>query len=409
MKSLQERVSLASIPQLADDHTPDLAPWLGAIVLWAGLTHQLSAAPQDLPLAMLISGTLLLAGSASRRLLGFLHAKTRLTHLSLPLPAQLHWRDAVVYYLLHLLRSGSAGGLALVIAWLCAVDRDSLEVWHAVQTAALVWAVLLLHCACVEPFAAAIAAVLGRRVGAESAAREWQAWLSGGWTVPEAAVHLYTPALGLALACAATVPIEVALSADVLGSHALHQRQLMWLLPIALLMGLRMVAGWIYCRGMFIATPTLHEVLRLLGGHATPSRPPQWIRWVAHPLYRVLALQAWRLVPACTLRLIALLLITVWIAVRPTLTPVSLALALLCLLLWWTPVFRLRLAVARLLQHHSALPLSLPRTGTVISALALGPSLPLLAALVLRLSTPQEPADFAPSGAPPLENPHYGL
>ncbi|MEZ4454716.1 MAG: hypothetical protein R3B09_35025 [Nannocystaceae bacterium] len=70
---------------------------------------------------------------------------------------------------------------------------------------------LCAFAALIEPTIPAIAAWLGRRFAGDGAATSIQRSLAAGWSAPEAAIHLYAPALGIGLAALLAMPGQLAL------------------------------------------------------------------------------------------------------------------------------------------------------------------------------------------------------
>ncbi|MBL4685238.1 MAG: hypothetical protein JKY37_11655, partial [Nannocystaceae bacterium] len=133
------------------------------------------------------------------RLGSYLHAPQRRTLLPLPLPPGLHFAAATRPHRVGMLASAALGSVALGIA----ASADLLPAGASGTTVALLvadWGWLVLLAALTEPAIAAASAWLGRRFEEDSAARRLQLQAGGGWTLPEAVVHLYAPALGVGLA-----------------------------------------------------------------------------------------------------------------------------------------------------------------------------------------------------------------
>lgn len=360
-----------------------LAPAVASAV-WGALIAQ---ADGHLVLArslVFVGGPLVLLSGLFERLGSYLHAPQRHRLLPLPLHPDLHFRAAQIPHRAGMLASAALGTAAVVLAGI--VDLVPAGIDHA-AVALLVadWLWLVVLSVLTEPAIAAAAAWLGRRFDDDAPARRLQLQAGGGWTLPEAVVHLYAPALGIGLAALLAMPGQLTL--DRLGDGAPASSGL-WLasaLPLLVALALRLWARRGYAVGMFEATAWLHQAIRTLAGPPIPDPAPRWIERLADPMLRLWALQLWRVTPVPGLRLWALLLVGGWIGVTGKLGLVQVAILVALVALWLVPAVR----VAQLRRGReafaSALPLpSTARTGSCPRAawiLAIPPVLALSAAV----------------------------
>jgi hypothetical protein len=376
------------LPSFASDRTLEIAPVLSALLLWSGLVYQAKRAPSELSLAVLIGSIFVLVAGMNSRLRAFLHTTKRLEWLPLPLSPADHWRDATALYHRSLalqcaLAACALGSAQAFAAWQMPGPALSQS---ATISSWLTLAATFAAASLAEPFAAALGTLLGRRVGPESAAREWQNWISGGVTVPEAAIHLYTPSLGLTLACVVALPIEVVARATLATGNFDSRSLLFTALPTLVVLALRVAAPHLFAFAVYVAVPTLHEVLRTLRGALAPLPRPRWIDWIWQPVVQIWATQCWRLIPAPYFRIIFLATTTIWCASRDGLSPVSFVIGAASLLLWWTPFFGLHTVLRRLSKSLGALPVAWPRPTLFLTCFAIVPTLPLCVVLLLGLA-----------------------
>jgi hypothetical protein len=163
-----------------------------------------------------------------------------------------------------------------------------------------------------------------------------QVSLGGGWTLPEAVVHLYAPALGVATAAAFAMPAQIGFDLLV-DSEAVPAA--LW--GVAAAGGVvaavaYMASPMIYARGFFQAAPFLAEATRTLAGPPEPPALPRFIAAIRDPAFRLLVVQYWRLTPVPSLRLGLLLAATVW-AVFTGVDLGKLSVVLVVALLWIVP------------------------------------------------------------------------
>jgi hypothetical protein len=171
--------------------------------------------------------------------------------------------------------------------------------------AELAW--LLALASAVERIGAGAAAAAGRRIEGGPLG-EWQASIAGGWTAPEAAIHLWWPALAIAMSAALALPGQLALEWWVDG-RAVTPAILATLLPAALLPFAPQLGASLYARGVFEAVPWLHEASRTLQGPPIPERAPLCLNTIRDPARRIVWLQAWRVSPTPGLRAACLVVV----------------------------------------------------------------------------------------------------
>jgi hypothetical protein len=278
-----------------------------------------------------VGGPLVLLAGLHARLTGYLHAPSRQTLLPLPLPPVRHFAAARHRHLRGLLVTLGVGSIAVVVGCVSG-GFDAIELGLVLD-----WAVLAALAVVVEPLVPAVSALLGRRFEPESTARHWQERLGGGWTLPEAVVHLYAPALGIGLAAALAMPAQLAIdrSFDALAVPD-------WLWGASALAVAAGVAGFavsprIYARGVFEAVPFLAEATRTLAGPPVPEATPRWIAALRDPVLRLLVLQFWRETPVPTLRLLVVLGAAAWVGLAGLPSAPHAALLLAACLLWLVP------------------------------------------------------------------------
>ncbi len=235
-----------------------------------------------------------------------------------------------------------------------------------------------------EPFGAAVAARLGRRQPPGSYAAELQLKLGGGWTLPEAVVHLYAPAGSLGLAGLLALPLQLAIDRAVDGQALRAGLSGVVLASATIAIALRLVAPALYRGGVFEAVPWLREAMRTLAGPPVPERPSRWIAAIADPALRLVLLQHERLTPAPRFRLLLLLATAAVVAVRgAALSAAEVGLALALCALWLVPA-------ASLVRHGparraalAALPVRSPTARA--RALLVAPVAVMLASIAVRV------------------------
>lgn len=369
-----------SLPRASRGFTAYLAPALAAVIAWG--IFSFAAAEESLAMRrglVFASGPLILLAGLHARLFGFLHAPERMRLLPLPLPARAHWRSATREHGPGLLWSGVLGCAAVGLSGGDSAGALAVEFAGFVVMAALV-----------EPAIAGAAALLGRRFEDGSSLADLQRSAGGGWTTPEAVVHLYAPALGLGLAALLALPGQLTWERWVDGKALEAQHVTLSLVPVAIGVGLRLAAGWAYAQGLWEAAPRLAEATVTLAGPPTPEHEPAWLRILGprmSPWSRLMATQFWRLAPLPGLRLGAVLGLAVVFALRGD-PPgvVGVALAAVAVGIWAAPLgpmLRQRHARARL---AGSLPLPAgPRQGRGRSAALLFAAPAVILTLVVAL------------------------
>ena len=183
------------------DPTEHVLPAIAAATWSLALS---AAAPSGLATQrglVFVIGPLVLLATLHARTGGYLHAPGHLRTFALPIDPRDRFEVA---------RTRHLAALAMTIAWgivAVTVAAPALGQRGAVHFGLVLdWLALAVFSAWVEPFAAAIASYFGRRLGPQHPGTDVLRSLGGGWTLPEAVVHLYAPALGLGLATALAMP-----------------------------------------------------------------------------------------------------------------------------------------------------------------------------------------------------------
>lgn len=228
------------------------------------------------------------------RTAAYLHDDGLAATLALPIAAARRFAAAQRRHLAGLAWQAAWGAFAFALAGTDGPTRMVLV---------LDWLALVLLCALVEPLGAAASAWMGRRVPSESIAGQLQRSLGGGWTLPEAVVHLWAPAIALSLAAALAMPQQLAIDRWADAQVVASSHLVACLLAIAIAVALRLVAPVIYARGFFDAVPWLRQATRTLAGPPTPQQAPRWIAAIRDPALRLVLLQHQRLTPVPMLRL----------------------------------------------------------------------------------------------------------
>ena len=334
-------------------------------------------APEGLRSLVFAGSPFLLIAGLHARTSGYLHTRQRLALLPRPIRGDEHWRLARGRH-----RRGFAWVVILGIVAILAAAASVCPLWVTLSLLGdLLW--VLLFAALIEPLSAGLAAWLGRRFAEGSTAAELQRTLASGWTAPEAAVHLYVPALGVALALALAMPGQLAME---LRGPSVATLPFLGL-PLALGLALRLLAPQLYGVGLWEAAPRIHEISRTLAGPPCPPAAPSWIAALPGPL-RLDLLQLLRLRSLLWVRLAAVLAAAVWVASAERASAPVFAAGLVALSLWLGPFIALHRQQGRRQQLLGALPLDLrgrsgaPARGTLL--LAGLPPLALLIAGLLR-------------------------
>ena len=281
-----------------------------------------------------LGGPLVLMAGLHARLGEYLHGRARARLAALPVPAGRHFAAG--------LRAHRGG---FVIAALCGLVGVGLGAYSASGTLARAlvlmgdFAWLCVLAGLIEPVIPALAAYAGRRFADEHPVRQAQGQLGGGWTTPEAAVHLYAPALGLGLAALLAMPGQLGLArvADGQALRGIHVG--LWVAPLVLAVGLRGAASRVYAGGFFEAVAWLAEATRSLAGPSEPPARPAWVRGLRDPELRLVVTQWLRLTAVPLLRLMLLLGWAGYLLLRAT-APSAPAIATLVMLaaLWLVPL-----------------------------------------------------------------------
>lgn len=278
-----------------------------------------------------VGGPSVLLAGLHARLHGYLHAPQRQQTLVLPIPAGEHFRAAGVPHRRASLRVWGVGTIAIALG-----VGPGLATPEGLGLL-LDWWMIAFVAMGLEPAIPALGAALGRRFPKGSAIASLQQSLGGGWTLPEAVVHLYAPAIGLGVAMALALPGQLLIDR---AADALPIPRGLWIaagLGAALAWaGPRWGAPWLYARGVFQAVPFLAEATKTLAGPAIPEPSPGWIAWFPSPVVRVWALQFVRLTPAPTLRLLLLVAASL-LTSRISSAPVAAGLIASAVLLWLMP------------------------------------------------------------------------
>lgn len=307
-------------------------------IVAAAIVALASSAVAQSPLAtqrglVFVLGPLLLLVTLHARTAGYLHDDAVAMTLPLPIDGRDRFAAAHRRHLAGLAWQSVWGLGAVVLAVLLAGASAATALALALDLGALVVAALLL-----EPLGAAIAARLGQRVPAESFAAQLQRSLGGGWTLPEAVVHLYAPAFALGAAAAVAMPWQLAIDRATDGELVGRTHLLICAGALLLAIAARAAAPRLYAQGVHDAVPWLREAMRTLAGPSAPEPAPRWIAWFKDPALRLVVLQHQRLTPVPTLRLVLLVGTAVIMAVRARpVGPIELGLVLALAALWLVP------------------------------------------------------------------------
>lgn len=337
-----------------------LAPSVAAAV-WGVLVAR---ADGDLALArslVFIGGPLVLLAGLFERTGSYLHAPHRQQLLPLPLPPAQHFAAAARPHRVGLLASAALGTAALGLA--LAADLGRTAPTPTVLLLLVDWLWLVAIAALTEPAIAGAAAWLGRRFDEDTPVRRLQRSVGGGWTLPEAVVHLYAPAVGIGAAALLAMPAQLTCDrlADAMATGAGVEvvTSAAWGATLSGLVGavaLRMWAQRGYAAGMFEATAWLAQATRTLAGPPVPEPAPRWIAGISDPALRLWLLQLWRVTPVPGLRIGALVGVGAWLGVAGAIGVPHVAVLLALTALWLVPAIR----VAQLRPRRAALLGALP-------------------------------------------------
>lgn len=304
-----------------------------------------------------LGGPLVLLAGLHARLGEYLHGRARERLAALPIAPGRHFAAGSREHLRGLLVATGFGLAGIGVA-------GGGDGWRTLLLAGdFVW--LCVIASAVEPVIPAIGAWAGRRFPDEHWVRQSQRQLGGGWTTPEATVHLYGPALGLALAVALAMPGQLALALLAGGAWTAESTsrpsgpELAGLLvvPLALAFGLRWAAPRIYAVGLFAAVAWLAEATRSLAGPPEPPALPGWVRRFESPVLRLWLTQWLRLTALPVLRGVVLIGWALYLGLRaaaPTAPAIALGLALAAL--WLMPLQ----SVARAWRRSAGILMRLP-------------------------------------------------
>ncbi|HWB78035.1 MAG TPA: hypothetical protein VG755_23885, partial [Nannocystaceae bacterium] len=192
-----------------------------------------------------VLGPLLLLVTLHARTAGYLHDDA--VSLTLPLPIAPRDRFAAAH-------ARHLRGLAWQAMWGLAAVAFAVLIAGAGPATALALVLdlgaLVVAAALVEPVGAAIAARFGQRVPEDSFAAQVQRSLGGGWTLPEAVVHLYAPALALGTAAAIAMPWQLAIDRGVDGETVGENHLMVCAVVLVLALALRAIAPRLYRAGV---------------------------------------------------------------------------------------------------------------------------------------------------------------
>ena len=248
-----------------------------------------------------LGGPLVLLAGLHARLGEYLHGRGRARLAGLPVPARRHFAAGLSTHRGGFVVAAMCGVLGVVLGAYAATG----ELLRGVMLAGdFAWLCVLAML--VEPAIPALAAHAGRRFADDHPIRQAQAQLGGGWTSPEAAVHLYAPALGLGIAALLAMPGQLGLArlGDGQALRAIHVA--LFAAPVVVALAIRAAAPRVYAGGFFEAVAWLAEATRSLAGPPEPPPRPSWVGKLAEPT-RMFVTQWLRLTPVPTLRLAALL------------------------------------------------------------------------------------------------------
>ncbi len=326
---------MSSLPRFRPPQLGFLAIVVMAMVLGfgaaAGADH--SEGAQRMTAAAL--GPWMLLAGLHARLDAFLRAPERKAWLSLPIAPTEHWRAAQRERRWGLALAVTAGLAGLAVpALLGGLHRP------LVTLCEFAW--LGLFAALIEPCIPAWSSWLGRRFDDTAPATHAQRALGGGWTSPEAVVHLYAPAVGVLGATALAMPGQLSIERAFEGMALETPHWALALAPLAAAAWLRVRARSQYATGYFESVAWLDEATRALSGDGYPRATPRFAAWVKDPWVRLQLISFWRQTPGAPLRVLALLAAP-WTALLVEL-PLGLwaGACVAIALLWIEPLSRLR-------------------------------------------------------------------
>lgn len=343
--------------------------------LWAAALASAGSLSAVRSLVFLGTPLVLLSGLHAR-LAGYVHSSARIRLLPLPLAPRTHWSAALRHH-----TRGYAWAAGVMLG--CAALGLGLRAQASVESVARLLAPLgwtLAIAFLIEPFIGAVAAFGGRRFAPGTPLHGLQQGLGGGWTSPEATVHLYGPALGMAGAAALAMPGLIAFEwLD--DGRAIHPAA--FAAPLVLALLARLAAPRLYARGLWQAVPFLAEATRTLAGPPEPEPLPRWVAAIRHPLRRLMLTQFFRLSPLPVLRLVLLIGWggLAWTrAAAPSVPNLVVGAALAGL--WLVPAGAVR--AQRALRERLLAPLPTPRRDLLPPLLLLAPPTAVVLALFFR-------------------------
>lgn len=347
------------------DPTEHVVPAVAAATWSLALTAVASSGLATQRSLVFVMGPLVLLSTLHARTGGYLHASGHLSTFALPIDPRARFVAARARHLRALAVSIAWGALAIAVAVPALGRRDLVHAGLVVD-----WLALGVLAACIEPFAAATAAFLGRRLPAEHPGTQLQKSLGGGWTLPEAVVHLYAPALGLGLAVALALPVQLAVDLSIDAVATGRGLLIACTGAVGLALGLFAIAPVAYRGGVFESIPWLAEATRTLAGPPVPEPAPGWIVRLRDPMLRLVLLQHQRLTPLPRLRLLALVGVAIAFAVRgKPLAVAHLGVLLGLVALWLVPALALVRQRERRARALGALPVTSRRAiGSVLLA-----------------------------------------
>jgi hypothetical protein len=283
-----------------------------------------------------VGGPALLMAGLHGRLTGYLHARGRSVLLPLPLSSTEHYLAARRRHVRGLLATVAVGTAAVALPCLARLGPTPLT-WGLLVD----WLAVAVLSFGLEPLIAGTSSWAGRRFAAEHPLHRVQVSLGGGWTLPEAVVHLYAPAFGVATAAALAMPLQIGVDLTIDGDPVPNALWGFAAAGLVLAVAAHAAAPRLYARGFFQAAPFVAEATRTLAGPPEPPALPRSIAAIRDPALRLLVTQYWRLTPVPGLRLGLLVAAAAWAA----LTGVDLAkisVVLVVSLLWLVPATTVR-------------------------------------------------------------------
>lgn len=346
-------------PTLRRFETHGWEVWLVPVVMAAAGAVVLGSTGADLVLLrglVFVGGPLLILSGLHARLADYLHAPSRHHLLPLPLTPHDHWATARPVHWQGLGVTGAVGAVAIAGAAFGSGVAPMPALGLVVD-----WLWLWIMAALVEPMIPAAGARLGQRFDEGQTEHAVLERLGGGFTIPEAVIHLYAPGLGVGLAAALAMPGQLWLDRTIDGVETPSGLAIAALVTL----GLAAIGGlWArrgYAQGLFGAVPWLHEAIRTLAGPPVPEPVPGWSLLGRDPVGHLLVRQLWRTTAVPGLRLFAMLGGTTWIALAASPSVAALATVLALVAVWLVPAMRIRALASG--RARLCAPLPLPEAG----------------------------------------------